>query len=113
MTYSERTEKISKLEMARLNSKWVTRPSGEAAAKKISEERRRLWGALNAYIGRRGGWVTSPMYVSPLRIEITADFELPDKLAEIGYAPVHRGQTTRVTSDGIRNVDLIEIDLPR
>ena len=60
MTYSERTEKISKLEMARLNSKWVTRPSGEAATKKISEDRRRLWGALNAYIGRCGGWVSQP-----------------------------------------------------
>jgi hypothetical protein len=114
MTYAERTQKLSKLEHAKQNSKWATRrPSGEDAVKKVSEERRRLWNALNEYIAQHGGSVTSAPLLSPLRVEIRADSALPDKLAEFGYAPVHRRQTTRVTSDGIRNVDLIEIDLPR
>ena len=117
MAYADRTEKLSKLEMARINSKWAARPSGEGAAKKISEERRRLWDALNKYIGAHGGFLVSPPYASPLRLELInntdAKTDLSGKLTDFGYTLHQVGSVSRVTGSGIAGADVYEFDLPR
>ena len=41
--------------------------------RKVSEQRRRLWSALNDYIRGQGGWVTSPPFGRFVRIESIKD----------------------------------------
>ncbi len=107
MTYSERTAK------AEILSKWAkVKPPAGTVIKKITQERRRLWNALNKYITDQGGFVVSPPFASPLRIEIMPGSPLPARLRELGYTPGHAESITRVTGDGIKNADVIYIDLP-
>ncbi len=45
---------------------------------KVSEERKRLWDALNEYVRQQGAAITSPPYGTPVRLEITTkDSPLP------------------------------------
>ncbi len=59
-------------------------------------EDRLTWAALNAFVGRHGGWVTSPPG-KLLRIETMKGSALPSRLRELGYNVAERGSTTRVT----------------
>ena len=73
MAYSERKNTLTKKQLASM-SKWPTqRPSAAEEAAKVSQQRRDLWTALNAFITERGGAIVSPMFVSPVRIETAPD----------------------------------------
>lgn len=94
----------------------------EAAARAVgsraaqSEQRRKLWETLTAFIQSNGGWVTCPPGTRSLRFEARRDSALPAKLIELGYAVSHAGTTTRITGDtedhGFTPVDIIELALP-
>jgi hypothetical protein len=96
MNYSLRKNTLTKKQLASM-SKWAAqRPSAAEEAAKISQQRRDLWTALNAFITERGGFVTSVQFASPVRIEVAPDSELPAKLAEAGYDLTFCSQTTRI-----------------
>jgi hypothetical protein len=83
---SERKYTISKLDWAKLNSKWAAqRPNAAEEAAKISQQRRNLWDALNEFIRKDGGAIVSVKYTSPIRIEAATDSELPARLPGIEY----------------------------
>jgi hypothetical protein len=92
-----RMTRFSKQELAKRNSKWVTqRPNTAEETAKRDQQRRDLWQAINQYVTERGGFVVSVQYVSPVRIEVSPDSELPSKLRELGYDPVFCQQETRI-----------------
>jgi hypothetical protein len=96
MSYAERKNTLTKKQLASM-SKWATqRPSAAEEAAKVSQQRRDLWTALNAFITERGGAIVTPMFVSPVRIEVPPDSELPAKLAEAGYDLTFCEQATRI-----------------
>src|SRR5215471_7204700 len=76
-------------------------------------ERQRLWNALNEYVHQQGGAVTSLPPRWPLRVEVGQGSSLPAKFSELGYRTYHVGKTMRVTNNGIQQVDVIELGLPR
>jgi|SRR5215471_18510479 len=100
MSYAERKN--------RWNPKLANAPT-----KPVAIERQRLWHALNEFIHQQGGAVTSLPPRWPLRVEVTRDSSLPIKFQELGYAVFHAGQTMRVTGNGIQQVDVLELGLPR
>jgi hypothetical protein len=128
MAYADRKAKFSKLEFAKLNSKWANAPRGETPAK-VSEQHRRLWQALNNFVTERGGAVVSPMFAFPIRLEVAPDSELPDKLRELGHDLIYREQDTRIGARiskpgrwgrrdlnagySFRAVDVFELKLPK
>jgi hypothetical protein len=57
--------------------------------------RQQLWSAVNEYVGRHGGWITSPPGTQDVRIETPINSELPAKLSELGYRVLHVGTGTR------------------
>ncbi len=60
---------------------------------KITEEKRKLWTALNDYIRAEGSFIVSPPYATPVRLEITnKDSALPALLARYGYNPHYAGR---------------------
>jgi hypothetical protein len=77
----------------------------------ISEQRRKLWDALHAFIHSNGGAVVSVPGATVLRVEIPQDSSLPTKLTEAGWSPHHCGVTTRIGPTGFKAVDVIEISL--
>ncbi len=90
----------------------VTAARSERIAK-VSEERRRLWDALNEYVRQQGAAITSTPYGTPVRLEIiTENSPLPGLLQQHGYNPYHAGQITRVTSSGITTAQVIVFDFP-
>jgi hypothetical protein len=88
-------------------------PVPEDVARKVAEQRRDLWRALNTYIFQQGGSVTTLPDKWPMRIEVGKDSALPVKLGEFGYTPRHVGATMRTTGQGITQVDVLEINLPQ
>jgi hypothetical protein len=96
MTPNQRV-KLSKLQLAKRNSKWVTqKPTASEEAAKITQQRRDLWDALNQYVTERAGAITSVKYANPVRLEIPLDSPLADKLRELGYDPVYLSDETRI-----------------
>ncbi|MGB8745469.1 MAG: hypothetical protein WCD54_05805 [Pseudolabrys sp.] len=77
---------------------------------KVSEQRRRLWSALNDYIRGQGGWVTSPPFGRFVRVEVEQGSPLPVQLEKAGHRLHHAGMTTRI-GPGFRTVDVLELDL--
>jgi hypothetical protein len=76
---------------------WKNQPY---AANAGTEEKRRQgerWAALNEFVRRNGGAVTSTPNNKTLRIETPKDSALPSKLEELGYVVVSRGTVMRVT----------------
>jgi hypothetical protein len=52
--HNQRTTKLSKLELAKRNSKWASQKlNAENEAAKISQQRRDLWDALNEFHSER------------------------------------------------------------
>jgi hypothetical protein len=93
-SYSQRKHVLGKKDVAAL--RWATqRPNADEVAK-ISEQRRRLWSDLSSFIIERGGSISSPAHLWPVRLEVPLDSELPAKLSELGYDPVYCEQTTRI-----------------
>jgi hypothetical protein len=93
---------------------WVNRPP--QARHDITEQRRKLWEALTAFIYSNGGNVVSPPGGKSLRVEVPSGSSLPARLIEYGYNPRYCGVGTRLSpgntpEDIFRNVDVIEIAL--
>ena len=78
----------------------------------VSEQRRNLWDALNAYVMSHGGAVVSVPHHRELRIEIPKDSAIPTELARLGYDPRLCGSTTRIAAGAFTCVDIVEIVLP-
>jgi hypothetical protein len=119
MAYSERKQTMSRLDWAKLNSKWAAqRPNAAEEAAKISQQRRNLFDALHDFIRKGGGAIVSVRYASPIRIEVATDSELPAQLRELGYDLMFREHATRigagaVTGYAFRTVNVFELKLPK
>jgi hypothetical protein len=72
---------------------WKNRPyaKGDDQKKKTAE----AFEALNLFVRRHGGAVTSPPS-KILRIEVPKNSELPAKLTELGYIVAERGSVSRI-----------------
>jgi hypothetical protein len=87
---------------ARVKDTWGSWRDRPRAANTGTEEKRKQgerWAALNEYIRRHGGAVTSVPSNKTLRIEIARSLsaKLTDELTALGYAVMPRGSTTRIT----------------
>jgi hypothetical protein len=104
-SYSDRKNTMSKRDLAGL-SKWGNRPAGPPI-NKVTEERKKVWTALNELITERGGRLTSIPYASPLCVEVRK----PDQLAKSGFHILFVCRETRVTgaSSVFAEVDVLEI----
>jgi hypothetical protein len=80
---------------------------------KISEQRKRLWDALNAFIQKSGGWLISAPGERWLRVEVERGSSLPTKLTEFGYDVRSAGVSTRVTSNGLMPTEFVSFTLPK
>lgn len=58
----------------------------EAEIKAAAEKHKKLWAAINQYVRRKGGWLTSAPGQRVLRIEIPQFSTLGDELHDLGYA---------------------------
>ena len=82
----------------------------------VKRRRRELWENLNRYARENGCYITSIPNVSPLRIEISKNSNLPTQLIDAGYAVHQAGRTSRIGADPqnpFEQVDVIEVDLPK
>lgn len=77
--------------------------------KTISHRQRALWAALNNFIRRNGGWVTSQPDVWPLQMGCPFTSELPAELEALGYRVASCGSITRVTHTGPVAVETFQI----
>jgi hypothetical protein len=87
--------------------------SNSEAAKRRRNE---LWQNLNRYIRENGGAVVSIPGLSPLRIEISKNSNLPTQLSNAGYQCHQAGRTSRIGGDPknpFEQVDVVEVDLPK
>ena len=85
---------------ARLKGDWTSWRDKPRVANAGTEEKRKQgerWAALNEYVRRNGGAVTSVPGNKTLRVEVPKDSLLPAKLAELGYNVSSHGSVTRVT----------------
>jgi hypothetical protein len=74
--------------------------------------REKMWHALSDYIHSAGGWTTSSQGDSSyMRAEIPPGSEIPIRLAERSFKFSLAPSATRNTSNGITEVDVIEIRL--
>jgi|SRR6516164_3429661 hypothetical protein len=95
------------------------KPYGSDSVSNIDTQRRRraeLWNNLNRYARESGASVVSIPGISPLRIEIPKNSNLPTQLIDAGYAVHQAGRTSRVGGDPtnpFEQVDVIEVDLPK
>lgn len=119
---NSRRNTLSKLEHAKLNSKWTAKPAQDGA--KI--DRTRLWESLNAFVMKHQARIVSPMHVFPIRLQVPPDSDLPSKLTQIGYSVVFKSRDSVVggpTSDwrshnyntgySFSVVETFELSLPR
>jgi hypothetical protein len=85
---------------ARLKDTWGSWRDKPRAANAGTEEKRKQgerWAALNEYVRRNGGAVTSVPGAKTLRVEVPKGSALPSKLQELGYVVAERGTVTRIT----------------
>lgn len=81
-------------------------------ANNVMEKRKDLWDAMHTFIRDHGGIVTSVPGAKVVRLEIPKESALPSKLRDLGYDPRHCGATTRITPNGFKAIDIVEIALP-
>lgn len=82
------------------NKPYATNPGAEE--KRKQGER---WHALNEFVRRSGGAVTSPPGKT-LQVEVPKGSPLPAKLVELGYNVAERGTVTRIVgADSVRRSD--------
>jgi hypothetical protein len=87
-----------------------------STADATKKRRNELWQSLNRFVRENGGAVVSIPGLSPLRIEISKNSNLPTQLIDAGYAVHQAGRTSRVGGDPknpFEQVDVIEVDLPK
>jgi hypothetical protein len=77
----------------RLNPSFASSRSAEEAQRRAAQ-----WQALNQFINRHGGTVTSPPGDKRLRIEAPRRSNLANELRAAGYVVIERGSTTRIIS---------------
>lgn len=83
---------------AKIKDTWTSWRDTPRAANVGTEEKRKQgerWAALNEYIRKHGGFVTSPPG-KILRIEVPKGSALPSKLQELGYIVAERGIVSRI-----------------
>jgi hypothetical protein len=83
---------MSKMDRATL-SKWANKPRDEV---KVDQTKRDLWDGLNAFVGERGGAITSVRHTWPIRLEVDPESKLPEKLIELGHDLIFCSQETRI-----------------
>jgi hypothetical protein len=74
-------------------SKWANKPRSNDTA---AEKQVALWDSLNRFVDERGGSITSPMHVWPVRLQVDPESPLPAKLQELGYRLRFVCQETRI-----------------
>jgi hypothetical protein len=77
-----------------------------------TENRKLLWQALNQFISRNGGYLTSPPHAKPLLVEVPQYSELPDKLADLGYQLAAGSNTTRIIGGKFVPVTCYNLTIP-
>jgi hypothetical protein len=85
---------------AKLKAPYTDRLNPRYAVSVNAEQKRRqaeAFEALNEFIRRHGGFVTTPPGDKTLRVEVPKGSVLPARLRELGFAIVERGSVTRVT----------------
>ena len=75
----------------------------------ITEQRRKLWEALSAFIHSNGGHVVSPPGTKNLRVALPQNSALSARLLELGYSA--RALVGGTENHGFMPVDVIEITL--
>jgi len=85
----------------------------EALQPKVTEARKQIWNAINAYVHSRGGHVVSVPFGRFVRVEVEQGSDLPTKLERAGYDLHHAGMTTRIDGGKFHTVDVLELDLGR
>jgi hypothetical protein len=90
-----------------------TEPTPERERPKISEQRKRLWEALNEFIHKSGGWLVSSPGEKYLRVEIERGSALVTTLDQMGYDVRSAGVSTRVTSNGLIPTEFVSFTLPK
>jgi hypothetical protein len=76
---------------------WRDKPRAANAGTDEKRKQSERWAALNEFVRRNGGAVTSTPNNKTLRIETPKGSALPSKLEELGYVVVSRGTVMRVT----------------
>ena len=76
---------------------WRNHPHAANAGTEEKRKQGERWAALNEYVRRNGGAVTSVPGNKTLRVEVPKGSELPAKLTELGYNVSSHGSVTRVT----------------
>jgi hypothetical protein len=76
---------------------WRNRPYAATAGTEEKRKQGERWAALNEYVRRNGGAVTSVPGNKTLRVEVPKGSALPAKLTELGYNVSSHGTVTRVT----------------
>jgi hypothetical protein len=71
------------------------RPPTDERQKRI-DDRKEKFEALNIFVTRHGGWVTSVPGAMDVTIEVPETSELPGKLRDLGYLPVEIGRRERM-----------------
>ena len=86
-----------KLKGPSLFADWRNRPYAANAGAEEKRKQNERWSALNSFIRKHGGSVTSLPGVKTLRVEVPKGSPLPAKLRELGYITVSHGVVTRIT----------------
>jgi hypothetical protein len=66
------------------------------------EKQREMWGSLNQFIHRRGGFLVSPPGDPNLRLEVAQYSELPDELHNLGFRLAPCGTLSGFSADASR-----------
>jgi hypothetical protein len=127
---AERKYTISKLNWAKLNSKWAAqRPSAADEKAKAQQQNRDLFDSVNAWLIKYGGKITSLQYARPIRLELVRGSSLAASLTAMGFDPVFVESVSRFgpiapepvlwwgqrasPTEGFRAVDVFELRLPK
>jgi hypothetical protein len=126
--YDRRKNKIDPKDYAKLNSKWVTKPSQTQDG---AIDRVRIWDGLNVFAAKHQARIISPAHSYPVRLETPPDSDLPDKFRSLGYDVVFKSEDTRIggpvspeyqarwrrgvkpTGYGFYTVSVFELNLPK
>ncbi len=89
------------------------KPLAEDEKQKVSEQRKKLWRDITAFVQAHGAAVTSIPGASQLRFEVAQGSDLPQRLAAHNCPAVFRNRETRIVSSGFTVRDIYEIVIPR
>jgi hypothetical protein len=76
------------------------------------EKQRQIWKALNEFIRRRGGHLTSTEHARPLIVQIPQFSELADELYNLGYDLTPAGSSTWIENGQFKPVQVFHFQIP-